>query len=259
MGVGLLREGEGDVIEAALGLIVDTYGPTAIASEGDAAQRLCLGHDRDDWRSDDDIGGRLGGLAEIVHNIAGDGDGARTQASGGEDGGGTVAGDRALGCRVGIGERPILRAAAYSADGNICAGDGGAGVRAAGKGGRLKRLDGEGRSAGGLLASSRAFLDVSGDGIFAGGEACGIDGGFRAGGGDLATIGGPGIDGSLLWIEVQGVGFDLDGIAGIDAGGLRATAEHDGPGWLHVAQAEDEAGREFHVAEIAEATLGAGG
>jgi hypothetical protein len=63
VGVSLLREGEGDVIEAALGFVVDAYGSTTVACKAEAAQRLGLGDDGDDRRGDDDVGGRRGRLA----------------------------------------------------------------------------------------------------------------------------------------------------------------------------------------------------
>ena len=75
--VGLLREGEGDVVKAALGFVVDANGATVVTSECEGAEGLRLRGHGNDGRRDDDVGGGLGGLAEIVHDVAGYGDGAR--------------------------------------------------------------------------------------------------------------------------------------------------------------------------------------
>ena len=125
VGVGLLGKCEGYVVEAALGFVVDTHGTTAIACEAQAAEVLGL-RNRNDGRRDDDVGGCLGGLSEIVDEIASDSDGHWTQARSGEDGGGSRAGDHACRGRVGVRERTILRADADGADGDIGTGDRGA-------------------------------------------------------------------------------------------------------------------------------------
>ena len=73
-GIGLLRERQSDVIEAALGFVVDAHGATDITTEGQAAELLDLRDDGDERRCDDDVGGRLGGLSEIVDDVAGNRD-----------------------------------------------------------------------------------------------------------------------------------------------------------------------------------------
>lgn len=259
MGVGLLLEGEGDVVEAALGFVIDAYGAAKITSKAQAAERLGLRYDGNDGSRDDDVGSGLGALAEVVDDVARDGDGTGTEAGGGENGGWAVAGDDAGGGCVGVCQRAILWADAYRADSDVCARDSGAGVRAAGEGGRLEGTDGEGRGAGCLLARAGALLHMAGDGVVAGLETRGVDGGLGAGGGDCAAVGGPGVDGGLLGIQMESVGFDLDRIAGVDAGGLRSATEHNGIWRLDVAEAEDESCGELHVGERAESTFGSGG
>jgi hypothetical protein len=61
VGIGLLLEGESDVVEAALGLVVDTDGSFAVTIEGDRAEVLCRGRRRD-RRSVDADRGCSGGL-----------------------------------------------------------------------------------------------------------------------------------------------------------------------------------------------------
>jgi hypothetical protein len=51
----------------------------------------------------------------------------------------------------------------------------------------------------------------------------------------------------------------LTGSPGKDAGGLSTATEHDGSGRLDVAHADNQAGGELEVAEIAEAALLSGG
>ena len=258
MSVGLLAEREGDIVKAALRFVVDAHGATAIACEAQAAEVLSLRH-RDDRSRDDDVGGCLRGLSEIVNKVACDGDGHWAQARGGEDGGGSGARDVTCRGRIGIGEGTILRADAYGADGDIGTGHCSTGVGAAGEGRGLEGHDAEGRSARCLLARLGAFLYMSGDDVVPRRKAGGVDGGFRAGGGDLAAIGSPGVDRGLFRIQMQGVGFDLNGIARKDLSGLSTAAEHDGKGWLDVAHPDDESGRELQVGERAEAALLSGG
>ena len=254
VGVGLLRKREGDVVEAALGFVVDAFRATAIACEAQAAERLGL-RGGNDGRSDDDVGGRFGGLSEIVDQVAGNGDGHWTQARGGEGSGGSRAADYACRGAVGVRERTILRADADGADGDVGTGDRRAGIGAAGEGGRLEGLDGEGRSAGCLLARFGAFLYMSRDDVVSGRKVGCINCRFGAGGVDLAAIGSPGVNRSFLRIQVQGVGFNFNGIAREDACGLSSAAEHDGLRRFDVAHADNKAGREFEIAECAEAAL----
>jgi len=80
--ISLLIEGESDVVEAALGFVVDANWATLITREAQAAELLGL---RNDWgrgSGDDDLRGGLRGLAEIIDCVAGDGDGARAKAGG---------------------------------------------------------------------------------------------------------------------------------------------------------------------------------
>jgi hypothetical protein len=187
-GVCLLVQSEGDVIQAALGFVVDAYGATLIASKAETAELLGLWKDRDRRSCDDDVGGGLGALAEIIDNVAGYGNGAGAKARGNQPGCRSSAGNGSSGRGVGVGQRTILRAGPYGADLDVGAGDGGAGVRTAGQGRRLKCLDGEGGGAGGLLTSLRAFFDVTGDGVVSGSEVCRIDGRFGTGGHHFAAV-----------------------------------------------------------------------
>jgi hypothetical protein len=86
--VGLLIQGQSNVVEAALGFVIDSHGATKISCKAEAAEWLGLGYDGDGWGRNHDVGGCLGGLAEIVDHVAGYGDGAWTEAGGDELGGG---------------------------------------------------------------------------------------------------------------------------------------------------------------------------
>ena len=258
-GVGLLIEGEGDVVEAALGFVIDADGATLITREAQAAEGLGLRNDGCGRRGDGDFGGGLCSLAEVVYRVAGDGDDAGAEAGGDETRGWSSAGDDAGGRGVGIGERAVLWTGADGADGDVCAGDGGAGVGGAGEGWWFEGLDGEGSGAGGLLACFGTFFDVSCDNVVAGSEIGGIYGGFGASGENFAAVGRPGVDRGLLGVGVQRGGGDFDGIAGEDAGGLSAAAEHDGIWGFDVAEAGYDAAGELEVTELTEAALLAGG
>jgi hypothetical protein len=86
-GIGLLVEGQGDVIEAALGFVVYADGATLIAGEAEAAKSLSLWDDGNRRGGDDDVGRGLRGLAEIVDHVTSHGNGAWAEAGGDELGG----------------------------------------------------------------------------------------------------------------------------------------------------------------------------
>ena len=132
-------------------------------------------------------------------------------------------------------------AGADGADGDVCTGDRGAGVCAAGERGWLKGFYGKRRGAGSLLARLGTLLDVAGGNVVAGSEVGGVDGGFRTCGHHLAAIAGPGVDGGLLGVGVERVCGYFDRVAGEHAWGLSAAAEHDGIRRLDVAEAGNEA------------------
>ena len=97
LGGRLAIEGEGDLVEAALGLVVDADGTLSVALERDAAEIAYLRRWRW-WRSCDGDGGVGGGLfAQVVDDVASDVDGAWRCAGGVEGGGGCAAGDLAAG------------------------------------------------------------------------------------------------------------------------------------------------------------------
>jgi len=76
LGRGLAIEGEGNLIEATLGFVVDAYGTLSVALEGDAAEIGVPAAGRG-WRSRDgdrSVGGGL--FAQVVDDVAGDVDGA---------------------------------------------------------------------------------------------------------------------------------------------------------------------------------------
>jgi hypothetical protein len=83
-GIGLLVQGQGDVIEASLGFVVYADGATSIAGEAEAAQSLGLWDDGS-WRgSNDDVGRCFRSFAEIVDHATGHGNGARAESGGDE-------------------------------------------------------------------------------------------------------------------------------------------------------------------------------
>src|SRR3981081_4478776 len=97
-------EGEGNLIEATLGFVVDADGTLSIAVEGDAAE---IDHCRQwrRWRSCD--GDRSGGgclFAHIVDDVAGYVNGAWRRTSRVEVGGRCAACDLAGGGRVRVAE-----------------------------------------------------------------------------------------------------------------------------------------------------------
>ena len=239
--ITLLIECESDVVEAALGFVIDTNWATQVAREAEAAERLGLRNDRDRRCGDDDFGGRLGALAEVVDSIAGDRDRAWTEACRNESGGWSGAGNHSSGRGVGVGQRTILRTGADGADGNVGTGDCCAGVGAAGDGGRLKRLYGKGGSAGSLLARLGTFLDVAGGDIVSGSEVGGIDRSLGASTYYFAAVGSPGVYRGFPGVGMQRVRGHLDRISRKHAGGLSAAAEHDGVRRFDVAEASNEA------------------
>ena len=96
------------------------------------------------------------------------------------------------------------------------------------------------------------------DRVFPGSRAGGIDCGFRSGGHDLAAIGGPSVDGGLFGVQMQGVRFDFDGVAGEDTGGLSAATKHHGVRGLDVAEMGDDATGEFQIIDLSETSLSSG-
>ena len=72
-GGGLAVEGEGDIVEAALGLVVDADGTLLVALEGEAAEIAGLGWRWGSWLRDVDGGVGRGMVAEVVDYVAGDG------------------------------------------------------------------------------------------------------------------------------------------------------------------------------------------
>jgi hypothetical protein len=115
-------------------------------------------------------------------------------------------------------------------------------------------MDTEAGSAAGLLTGTDSLGYVAGDGIVARGETCGGDGCGGIGSGDDATVGGPGIGGFLLQVEVAGCGGDGDGVAGEDVCGLHGAAKLDGWRRCDLAEAEDDAGGEAISEDIAGAS-----
>src|ERR1700730_15881712 len=178
-GRGLAIEGEGDLVEAALGFVVDADGTLSVALEGDAAE---IDHRRRwrGWRSCDGdrrVGGGL--FTQIVDNVAGYVDGAWRCAVGSEGRGGCAAGDLTGGGRVGVAEGAILRAVCDGCDHGGIARHDGAGICRAGDRRWFVGVNAGAGGATGLLAGAHAFGDVAGDGVVAGGESCGRDGGGR--------------------------------------------------------------------------------
>ena len=133
------------------------------------------------WRCDGDRCIGRGLFAEVVDDVAGDGDGAWRCAGGVESRSGGAAGDLAGGGRVGVAERTILRADGDRCDRRGIARHDSAGICRAGDRRRLVGVNAEAGGAVGLLAGADALGDVAGDGVVAGGETCGCDGGGRVG------------------------------------------------------------------------------
>ena len=73
--VGLLVQGEADVVEAALGFVVDSDRTGLVALEGDSAKRGGPRNDGKRGALDVDERGVGGCLAEVVDQVAGDRDG----------------------------------------------------------------------------------------------------------------------------------------------------------------------------------------
>ncbi len=124
-GIGLLAEGEGNVVEAAFGFVVDAHGTFGVAREADAAEVLGRWRRRHGRSGEDDVGGGGQGVVGVVGHGAGNGDGAGAEAGGRELGGGSGAVDDAGGCGVGVGEGAVLRACAGGGNVDVGAGDGG--------------------------------------------------------------------------------------------------------------------------------------
>src|SRR6266851_893729 len=76
LGGGVAVEGEGDLVEAALGLVVDADGTLAVALEGDTAEAAWLRRRWGRRRRNGDRGGGCGLFAQVVDYVAGDDDGA---------------------------------------------------------------------------------------------------------------------------------------------------------------------------------------
>src|SRR6266851_326323 len=241
LGRRLAIEGEGDLIEAALGFVVDADGTFSVALEGDAAEIAHLRRGRGGRSRDGDRGVGDDLFSQVVDDVAGDVDCAWRCAGGVEGGGGCAAGDLASGGRVGVAERTILWAVGDRRNRGGIARHDGAGICRAGDGWGFEGVDAEARGATGLLTRAHAFGDVAGDGVVAGGEPCGCDGGGRVGSGDVAAAGGPG-------------GSDGDGNAGKDVRMLNGAAELDGWRRCDLAKAEDHARGETVGVDIADAS-----
>ena len=153
-GAGVAIEGEGDYVEAALGLVIDTHGTLAVAVEGDAAEVAGLRRGWWRWRGDGDGCDGGGLLAVVVDDGAGDRDGAGGDAGGGERGVGAGAVHLAGGRGVAVGEDAVLRALACGGDGDGLAGEDACGGGGAGDGWRLEALNAEAGGALGLLAGA---------------------------------------------------------------------------------------------------------
>ncbi len=220
-------EGEGDFVEAALGFVVDAYGAFSVALEGDAAEIAWLRCDRGRRSRDCDCGVGSGLLAEVIDDVAGDVDGAWSYTRGGESCGRGAAGDLAGGCGVGVGESSVLGTAGDRGDGGGVAGQYCAGIGRAGDGGRIIGVDTEACGAVCLLAGTHTFGDVAGDGVVSWGKARGGDGCGGIFAGDRATVGGPGVVGLFLQVEVGRDGCDCDGVAGEDVCGFSCAAQLD--------------------------------
>ena len=185
------------------------------------------------------VGGGL--FAEVVDDVAGDGDGARRCATGGDQSrSGRAAGDLPGGGRVRVSERTVLRAGGDRRDRRWIARHHGAGIGRAGDRRRLVGVNAEAGGATGLLTRADALGDVTRDGVVAGGESCGCDGSSRVGAGDTAAAGGPSVGGLLLQVEVAGRRGDSDGIAGKDVRRLNCATELDGWRRRDLAQAEND-------------------
>src|SRR5882757_11365277 len=95
---------------------------------------------------------------------------------------------------------------------------------------------------------------MAGDGIVAGGKACGCDSGGRIGSGDVAAAGGPGVGGFFLQVEIGGSRSCGDGVAGKDVCRLNCAAELYGWRRGDLAEAEDDARGETVGVDVADAS-----
>jgi len=215
-GGGLAIEGQSDLVEATLGFVVDADRTLPVALEGDAAEIDDCRRWRRWWCCDGDrcIGGPL--FAEVVDDVAGDGDGARRCAASVESRGGCAARDLTGGGGVGVVERTILRAVGDRRDHRWIARHHGAGICGAGDGWRLEGVNAEACGAAGLLTGSHALGDVTGDGVVSRGESRGCDGGGGVVTGDMPAAGAPDESSFFLQVKVTGGCGDCDGIAGKD-------------------------------------------
>ncbi len=120
--VGLLVHGEGDVVEAGLGLVVYADGPFLIAYKTDGAELLGL---RDDWRrrhGDDYACSGASDVADIVGYGACDGNDTCAEAGGRKRGRRSGTGDDTGGGGVGVGETTFWNAFCGGSDGKVGAG-----------------------------------------------------------------------------------------------------------------------------------------
>jgi len=90
----------------------------------------------------------------------------------------------------------------------------GAGIARAVDRRRLVSVDAEAGGATGLLTRAHAFGDVAGDGVVAGGEPCGCDGGGRVGSGDVASADAPGVGGFFFRSRLLAVAVTVTGSPG---------------------------------------------
>src|SRR6185312_7708991 len=187
-------------------------------------------------------------VALIVNRVASDGDIPGRNVGGGECSVRAIGSDLAGAGAERIGERAILRAAAFGADGGVAAwGDAGRICRA-GDCGRLVRHDAETGGAGGVAVGRGAFADDAAYRVVARREAGGGDGvvgrvGLRT---YFAAGRGPRVDGQqmLVLFEVQGFASDGDRIAGIDGDGRDFAGVGRWHGRRGLAEPNDESGAE---------------
>ena len=115
-------------------------------------------------------------------------------------------------------------------------------------------MNAEAGGATGLLAGPQAFGDVAGDGVVAGREACGCNGGGRVGSGNVAAADGPGVGGFLLQVEIGGSRSGGDGVAGKDVRRLNRAAELDGWRRGDLAETENDSRGETIGVDVADAS-----
>lgn len=112
----LLLHGERDVVETALGFVVDSQRPTAIAIKADMAEILRLRNNRRGWNGQSDLRVCLSSLTKVINDVARDGDRGSSKSRGRELSRRSGCGNLARARCIGVRKRAILWACSRRAD-----------------------------------------------------------------------------------------------------------------------------------------------